>query len=65
VTPGAKSPAIHEQETRAIFSPLKLAGKTVLDIGAWNGFNSLEAKRRGAARVVAADHYVWHRPDSD
>jgi tRNA (mo5U34)-methyltransferase len=37
-----------------------LAGKTVLDIGAWDGFYSFEAERRGAARVVAADHYSWH-----
>lgn len=36
-----------------------LAGKTVLDIGAWDGFYSFEAERRGASRVVALDHYVW------
>jgi len=37
-----------------------LSGKTVLDIGAWDGFYSFEAERRGAARVVATDHYAWH-----
>jgi tRNA (mo5U34)-methyltransferase len=31
----------------------------VLDIGAWDGFFSFEAERRGAKRVVALDHYVW------
>jgi tRNA (mo5U34)-methyltransferase len=40
--------------------PLSLAGKTVLDIGAWDGFFSFEAERRGAARVVASDYYSWH-----
>jgi tRNA (mo5U34)-methyltransferase len=34
-------------------------GKSVLDIGAWDGFYSFEALRRGAGRVVALDHYVW------
>lgn len=40
--------------------PENLAGRSVLDIGAWDGFFSFEAERRGAARVVAADHYAWH-----
>ena len=38
------------------------AGLTVLDIGAWDGFFSFEAERRGAARVVAADYFSWHGP---
>ena len=40
--------------------PQSLAGLTVLDIGAWDGFFSFEAERRGAARVVAADYFSWH-----
>lgn len=40
--------------------PASLAGRTVLDIGAWDGFFSFECERRGAARVVAADYYSWH-----
>jgi tRNA (mo5U34)-methyltransferase len=40
--------------------PSSLAGLTVLDIGAWDGFFSFECERRGAARVVAADYYSWH-----
>jgi tRNA (mo5U34)-methyltransferase len=40
--------------------PASLAGRSVLDIGAWDGFFSFEAERRNAARVVAADHYAWH-----
>lgn len=34
-------------------------GRTVLDIGAWDGYYSFLAERRGAARVVAMDHYAW------
>jgi tRNA (mo5U34)-methyltransferase len=40
--------------------PASLAGLTVLDIGAWDGFFSFEAERRGAARVVASDYFSWH-----
>src|SRR5260221_13968815 len=40
--------------------PADLRGKTVLDIGAWDGFFSFECERRGASRVVAADYYSWH-----
>ena len=39
--------------------PVDLMGKTVLDIGAWDGFFSFEAERRGARRVVALDGGVW------
>jgi tRNA (mo5U34)-methyltransferase len=39
-----------------------VAGKTVLDIGAWDGFYSFEAERRGAAKVVATDHFCWSGP---
>ena len=34
-------------------------GRSVLDVGAWDGKYSFEAERSGAARVVALDHYVW------
>ncbi len=39
--------------------PDDLSGQTVLDIGAWDGFFSFEAERRGARRVLATDSYVW------
>src|ERR1035437_5399596 len=35
------------------------AGKTVFDIGAWDGYYSFLAERQGASRVVAVDHYAW------
>lgn len=36
-----------------------VTGRTVLDIGAWDGKWSFWAEQHGAARVVALDHYVW------
>jgi tRNA (mo5U34)-methyltransferase len=36
-----------------------VGGKSVLDIGTWDGKYSFEAERAGAGRVVALDHYVW------
>jgi tRNA (mo5U34)-methyltransferase len=38
----------------------EVGDKSVLDIGAWDGFWSFEAERRGASRVVAMDHYAWN-----
>lgn len=43
--------------------PADLTGKTVLDLGAADGFYSLEAKARGAAAVTAVDWLYWK--DSD
>jgi tRNA (mo5U34)-methyltransferase len=40
--------------------PPDLSGRSVLDIGAWDGYFSFEAERRRASRVVATDHYAWH-----
>ena len=57
-TRGHKTPKIHSSELNSFRLP-DLRGKTVLDIGAWDGFHSFEAERRGASRVVALDHYVW------
>ena len=44
--------------------PDDLTGWSVLDIGAWDGFFSFEAERRGASRVVALDHVIWNDPRS-
>jgi tRNA (mo5U34)-methyltransferase len=40
--------------------PDSFAGMSVLDVGAWDGFFSFEAERRGAARVLATDSFAWH-----
>jgi tRNA (mo5U34)-methyltransferase len=60
VTPGIDDTATKLSQVRL---PANLMGKTVLDIGAWDGFFSFEAERRGARRVVALDGGVW-RVDS-
>jgi tRNA (mo5U34)-methyltransferase len=39
---------------------MALAGKSVLDIGCWDGAYSVEAAHRGATRVLATDHFSWH-----
>jgi tRNA (mo5U34)-methyltransferase len=39
--------------------PMRLDGRTVLDVGAWDGYYSFEMERRGASRVVATDHFCW------
>jgi tRNA (mo5U34)-methyltransferase len=36
-----------------------VAGKRVLDIGAWDGYYSFRAERLGAAEVTSLDHYAW------
>jgi tRNA (mo5U34)-methyltransferase len=62
VTPGGKSLAICNAEAGLIFDRIDLKGRTVLDIGAWSGLFSFEAKRRGAARVLATDSFCWLHP---
>lgn len=39
--------------------PADLTGWSVLDIGAWDGFFSFEAEKRGAERVLAVDREQW------
>ncbi len=61
ITPGGGGDTSHG--LRRIGLPEDLSGKTVIDIGAWDGFYSFECERRGASRVVAADLYVWRQPE--
>jgi len=58
---GIVTPGVDDTPSRLakIGLPHDLTGKTVLDVGAWDGFFSFEAERRGAARVVATDSYCW------
>lgn len=59
VTPGCDDSS---EKLKQIRLPEDLQGRTVLDVGAWDGFFSFEAERRGASRVVAADSYCWSGP---
>lgn len=45
--------------------PDDLTGKTVLDIGAWDGYFSFEFERRRAKRVLAIDRYAWENRGLD
>jgi len=38
-----------------------LEGKTVLDVGAWDGFYSFECEKKGAKKVLATDSFEWER----
>jgi tRNA (mo5U34)-methyltransferase len=59
VTPG-RDPA--PQRLRNLHLPARLDGLSVLDVGAWDGFFSFEAERRGADRVLATDWFCWGGP---
>jgi tRNA (mo5U34)-methyltransferase len=58
---GIVTPGVDDSPSRleALEIPKDLHGKSVLDIGAWDGFFSFEAERRGASRVLATDSYCW------
>lgn len=58
ITPGQKPIELLKNELDRFQLP-DLAGKTVLDIGAWDGFFSFSAERLGARSVTALDEYVW------
>ncbi len=61
VMPGMKSTEMLQAEADVIFKH-GVAGKTVVDVGAWDGFFSFEAERRGASRVLATDNFCWTGP---
>ena len=43
----------------ALDLPARLDGQSVLDVGAYDGYFSFQCEKRGAARVVAADSFIW------
>lgn len=58
VTPGAKTPALLRDELASLALP-DLRGRTVLDIGGWDGYFAFAAEQRGARRVAVLDHDTW------
>jgi tRNA (mo5U34)-methyltransferase len=56
VTPGLDPSS---KKLRNFGIPERLDGLSVLDIGAWDGFFSFEAERRGARDVLATDSFSW------
>jgi tRNA (mo5U34)-methyltransferase len=58
----AMGPDPSERKLTALNLP-SLEGKTVIDVGAFDGFFSFQAELLGAHRVVASDHFAWSWPD--
>jgi tRNA (mo5U34)-methyltransferase len=58
VTKGSRSLQAISKKADVVFKH-GVAGKSVIDIGAWDGAYSFEAERRGAIRVLATDFVCW------
>ncbi|RVT90776.1 class I SAM-dependent methyltransferase [Sphingomonas crocodyli] len=58
---GIKTIETLEREETEIFRG-DMSGRSLLDIGAWDGYFSYAAERRGAAEVLATDHFCWSGP---
>jgi tRNA (mo5U34)-methyltransferase len=56
ITPGSDESAL---KLPHMHMPGDLTGKRVIDIGAYDGFYSFEAERRGASHVLATDYFCW------
>lgn len=54
---GITTPGWAPMNPAAYRIPENLCGKTVLDVGAWDGYWSFEAIKRGASRVTAIDDF--------
>jgi tRNA (mo5U34)-methyltransferase len=66
--PGLTTPGLDKSGEKLghLGIPEDLHGKTVLDLGCWDGFFAFECEKRGAERVVAVDDFVWrHRGTKD
>ena len=61
LAPGVVTPGLDATRDRLdlLQIPADLRGRSVLDVGAWDGFFSFEAERRGAERVLATDSFAW------
>ena len=57
-TPGLGD-AQYQREAAELYFGMGVQGRSVLDIGAWDGYFSFEAERRGASDVLAVDDFVW------
>lgn len=54
ITPGRSR--VYRLEDEHLYSSIDFTGKSVLDIGCWDGYFSFMAEQRGARRVVAFDN---------
>lgn len=51
------------EKLRLLKFPERFDGKSVLDIGAWDGYFSFVAEKRGANRVLAVDTLAWNQKE--
>ncbi len=56
ITPGEAAVDI---KLNGLNLPRDLTGRTVLDIGSWDGFFAFECEKRGAVDVLAIDEHIW------
>ncbi len=61
ITPGRKGDLKYMAAEHASLRLPDLRGRSVLDVGCWDGYYSFAAERSGAARVTALDHYAWEQ----
>lgn len=54
-----KTPDILKAERTAWFTGVNFKGASVLDVGAWNGYYTLQAYQHGARHVTALDSFTW------
>ena len=62
ITPGVKSLNFLQSEESEVLKHVTFNGKSVLDVGAWDGYFSFAAERNGAKHVVASDWHCWFGP---
>jgi tRNA (mo5U34)-methyltransferase len=56
---GIRTPGVSQTPPLSGAELPELRGRSVIDIGAFDGYYSFAAERLGASRVVALDHYAW------
>jgi tRNA (mo5U34)-methyltransferase len=61
ITRGKRKPELYRRKIDLTFRHFQ-PGWSVIDVGAWDGLYSFEAKRRGASRVLATDYHAWAGP---
>jgi len=63
ITPGMSK--VYQVEDHYLFNEIDFKDKSVLDIGAWDGYFSFSAEKRGAKRVLALDNpdFRWGGTD--
>jgi tRNA (mo5U34)-methyltransferase len=63
---GLSAPGRDDMDAKlAAFELPDLTGKSVLDVGAYDGCYSFWCEKLGADRVVASDHWAWTWPGED